>query len=178
MSFRHCEQDVHNPPRQVSEVGRALRKRERGQPIQHEVEDLRRKTLAQPGLIIRGAHTVDDVVPESGRGQQLGDHLRRMLQIGIERDDCIAVCRRQAGSEGELVAEVPGQANSADSRVIVGRLQDHLPGVVGRAVVDKHQLGRPLELVEHGSHSPDENRQSGRLVEGWRDDTQVHYTVV
>src|SRR5207244_10573936 len=51
---------------------------------------------------------------------------------------------------------------------------DHSPGFVGRTVVDENELSGAIELVENGRCPGDEPGQGGGLVEGRRDDAQLH----
>ena len=68
------------------------------------------------------------------------DRGRRVLQVGVDDHHRVAGRVLEPGQHGRLLAEVAGQLDAADPVVGQRVPADPVPGVVGRAVVDQHQL--------------------------------------
>ena len=73
-----------------------------------------------------------------------------MLEVAVHQDHGIAAGNLQAGANGAFLAEIAGQGDGAQLGHLGGQLFQHLPGIVGRTVVDDDDLerhGEPAHLV-------------------------------
>ena len=73
-------------------------------------------------------------------GQQLGNLGGAVLQVGVDRDDRFAGRRVEPGAQRRRLAKIAAKADAHHARIALGELLDDLPGAVGRAVVDDHDL--------------------------------------
>ncbi len=107
----------------------------------------------------------------SAQRRQARDLLRRVLQIGIERDDDRASRVGESREHGSVLTGVPRERDHGHPMVF--RLDDEelFERPIGAPVVDIDDLGGTIERVEH---APDpcvelrETAQSGRSQAAWR----------
>ena len=59
------------------------------------------------------ADRADVVVARVHLGEQLADLLRRILQVGVQRDDALAAHLLEAGHDRHVLAEVGGEQDDA-----------------------------------------------------------------
>ena len=108
---------------------------------------------------------VNDVVPFGVLGQELGDDFGGILQVAVHHHDHVAADMVQRGSDRDLVAEIPRQADGHDARILGRGGCQHFDGAVAAAVIDQHDFVRSArDLVEHGAHSGQQRRQHFALV--------------
>ena len=102
-------------------------------------------------------HRVDDVVALAPAGGELEDHLRRILEIAVEHDHRVAQRDVDAGSQRDLVSEVAGELDEAETRLLPRRLDQQLVGAVAAAVVDDDRLRLAVEQVHDVREARDES---------------------
>jgi hypothetical protein len=111
---------------------------------------------------------VDDVDPlREGALVHHGNQLGRILQVGVHRDDVVAVRVIQPGGERQLVPDIAREQQGMQLRPRRGHLAQHLAGAVAGAVVDHDDLVGLAQAVEHRAQPPLEQRQDlGFVVAG------------
>ena len=72
-----------------------------------------RRDAPPPRVLARAAHAADVVVARVHRGEQLADLLRRILQVGVERDDALAAAVLEAGDDRHVLAVVGVEQDDA-----------------------------------------------------------------
>ena len=92
-------------------------------------------------------------------GQEPGDLVRIVLEVGVEGHHQLAAGLGEAGAQGRRLAEVAAEADAAHLRIGRGQPADHVPGAVGRAVVDEDHVqlvavGRGHFARARGAESP------------------------
>ena len=87
-----------------------------------------------------GADGVDDFVAFVPFGDEVDDYFGGVLEIGVDDDGCIALAVVHAGGDGSLVAEVAGELDVVDGRVVLGGVFDPCEALVGAAVVDEEEF--------------------------------------
>jgi hypothetical protein len=97
-----------------------------------------------------------------------------MLQIRVDHHDRVTGRVLQPGQHRRLLAEVAGQLDAADPGVELSVLDHPGPGVVGRAVVDQHQLVPQPGVAEHLGDPVDEPVHPVALVEERRHHGDQH----
>ncbi len=108
---------------------------------------------------------IDDVVAFQMRPDEVGDRLRRVLQVPVHQDDRVPgdVVERR-GKRG-LVAEVPGKSDDREARLGGRRTDQCLSGSIPAPVVDKDDLMRAArDSVQHHSQAAEQLRQQLDLV--------------
>ena len=95
----------------------------------------------------------DDVVALLGLGIEVGDQLRRLLQVTVHYDRPVATTGCQARRDRSLLTEVPAQTQGAHVLVLPRQLEDDLPCAVWAAIVDEDDL-----VV--GRHARERRRQA------------------
>ena len=78
--------------------------------------------------------------------------LRRVLQIAVHHRAAVAPGLLQPGEHGRLLAEVPAEMEAHHMFVLLGRLPDHVPGLILGAVVHEQQLIVDAGLLQNGAH--------------------------
>ena len=73
-------------------------------------------------------------------GQEAGNLVGVVLEVGVQRHDQFAAGLGEAGAEGGRLAEVAAKADAAHARVAGRQAADHLPGAVAGAVVDEDHV--------------------------------------
>ena len=112
----------------------------------------------------------DHLGPLAPRRQQLGDHLRRVLQVGVHHHRRVAPRAVEPGGQRGLVAERAREVHDAQPGILGRQLVEQLRRPVGRAVVDDDQLIR--DPGERRADPPVELAGDLPLVEHRRDDAE------
>ncbi len=100
-----------------------------------------RGQLFEDGFALsRAPPGADHVEAEPPRRDQVGDHLRRVLQIGIDDDHRLPPRVVQTGGGGDFLAEVARQADQGDALIIQPQELDRLPRQIVAAVIDVNRL--------------------------------------
>jgi hypothetical protein len=135
----------------------------------HHAVDQPRGGLAEPGVVALLSPGVDQVVAGPEGLDQLGQLLRRVLQVGVERDDPVAQSRLEARHHRGVLPEIAREAHDAQRRAGVLLLAQQRERAVGAAVVHDDDLrDEPLrggQPVEHGEQPLEEGRDVAGLVE-------------
>ena len=135
-----------------------------GQPAQHAVEPARGQIL-EAALALPLLHDcVDDLVARLPARDELGDDLRRMLEVSVHRHHGLAAREVEARSQRDLMPEPAREAGDLEARVPRVELDGEAVGAVGRAVVDEHDLPGSLQAVEDGGEPRGERGQDLLLV--------------
>ena len=79
------------------------------------------------------AHAVDDLRAVAPGGDEVGEDLRRVLEVAVHLDHRAAACVVEAGCERGLVAEVAREAEDAHARIVLVEPAQHARGFVGAA---------------------------------------------
>ena len=79
-----------------------------------------------------------------------GDLIRRILQIGIHRDDHVTLCLFKATIERRTLAVVSAELDALHHiRILLVQFTDNLPRAVRRTVVDENHLITESILLHH-----------------------------
>lgn len=70
-----------------------------------------------------------------------------MLQVRVHTDNGVAAAVIQPSDHGRLVAEIPGKADYFHPAVPLRQAVQNGQAAVRAAVVDKHQLIIPVQLI-------------------------------
>jgi hypothetical protein len=114
------------------------------------------------------------VVVSGTRGlEEPADLLRRILQVGIERDDELSLGVLEPGEDRGMLAEVALEQHHARlprAGLLLAAQQGHRS--IAAPVIDEDALVRHLETVEGGIEPPEERRQRSLLIENGYDDAE------
>ena len=111
--------------------------------IAHEAIERRGRGLLQPAVAVaQAALRIDHVVAVMPGGDQSRDHLRRILQVGVDDDHRIALRMVEPGGGGDLLAEIARQVDHGDVAVGLPQHLDDAERGVAAAVVDVDDLPR------------------------------------
>jgi hypothetical protein len=84
--------------------------------------------------------------------EHLVDQLGWVLEVGVDHHDDVAAGVVEPGGDRRLVAEVAGEGDDPDPRVLPREPLQQLRRAVGGAVVDEDQLeGKALERGNHAA---------------------------
>ena len=120
------------------------------------------------------AHAADVVGAGVHRGEQLADLLRRVLQVGVERDDALAAHALEAGDDRHVLAVVRVEQHDARHVRPRGELVLQQRGrAVAAAVVDEDHFVGDAERVERRIQPREQRRQPGLLVVDGDDDGEL-----
>lgn len=103
-----------------AKVAGVERQRHLRQGVDEAIECARRPKLEGGFAVAGGADPVDNLVAFAPLCDHLGDHFRRILQVGVDQHDGVAIGVIEASGDGDLVAEVARQKN--DPNMFVARL--------------------------------------------------------
>ncbi len=96
-------------------------------------------------------HAANDIEAFVHLGQELADLLGRILQVGVERDDHVALDHGESGEDGRVLAEVAREFHDHDAiRVPRGLGSQQVDRFVAAAVVHEDDLVGAAERVERG----------------------------
>ena len=104
-------------------------------------------------------------MPRVDRLEQARDLLRRVLQIGIERDDDGAARVGESREHGSVLARVARERDHGHPMVFRLDDEEFLERPIGAPVVDIDDLGGTIERVEYGPDPCVELRETALLVE-------------
>ena len=152
-----------------AEIAGVAGHRQRRQFLQQPVKAPGEKFFEQrvAPLFARGKN---DFVAFAPFGEQPGNFLRRILQVGINHHHRVAGGEVQTGADGGLVAEISRKRKATPARVVlVLRLKD-FPGAVARAIVHTENFVVGLPRCRHRAQPLKQARQHGFLVEARNDD--------
>ena len=97
--------------------------------------------------------------------QEFRDDLRFILQVGVHQDHGIASSLIECRSQSGLVAEVSGQDDDTNARIVAGGLGQQGTGRVRTAIVDEYHLVRPVwQGIEHLHEAREQLRNDLLLV--------------
>ena len=100
----------------------------------------------------------------------LGDELGRVLQVGIDDHDGVAVGVVEARTHGSFLAEVARKVDHRHARIrIVQRAKNRHRAVLA-AIVDVNDFGGCRQAIEHAGEAPVKRLQHGLLVVDGDDD--------
>jgi len=94
-------------------------------------------------------------------------------QVGVGKHDHFAKRLKEAGANAVAFSAVAGVIEDADFRGGAGKVEDHLAGGVGGAVVDDDDLGIPLVAANAADNVLKRRRDAGAFIEGRDDDAEV-----
>ena len=134
-------QRVERAPAHQAEVAGVERDRRVGQPVEHPVEDRRRRLLEQRFPRALAADGIDHVRPLRRHGRaHVGQEFGRVLKIGVDDQDLLARAQVEPCGQRQLVAVIARQVDRDQMRIGGGQTLHHRPAVVLRAVVDQDDL--------------------------------------
>ena len=102
----------------------------------------------------------------------LVNHVERVLEIGVDKDDCVAGGIVNAGCRGQLVPEVPGKAEHFNATVARAPIDKKVDGAIGAAVVDQHNFAGIGRGVNKTRNLRGEQGQALLLVVAGNDERQ------
>ncbi len=142
----------------------------------HAVDEFR-SVGAEKRVVPLQPESADIVVTGVDALQERRDVLRRVLQIGIERDDHVALHALKRRHDGHVLAVVGVEIDDAGD---VGALRvlgaEQLDGAVVRAVVGEEDFVATPEAVEHRVQAREEGREIQLLVVNRDDDRELDRT--
>ena len=164
-------QVVHDPAAHRAEVAGVERDVDIGEPVEQPVEDEVGQPLRDP-VLAAAADAVRDVPSFFQLCEELGQKLRRVLEIAVEHRDDIAVGVAQPRGDGGLVPEVARERHDANGLVLeLQGLQDP-EGAVSATVIDEDDLGRTVK-PRHSGPQPLAQLSDHILLVVQRDDDRV-----
>jgi hypothetical protein len=155
---------IDHPPAHQPEVAGVARQLHAAEVLHQPVEQVRGRPL-RPGLAFaRTPFAVDHVESAPPAGHQRRDHLRWVLQVGIDHDHGIAAGVLQPGGGGDLLAKIARQVDDRHVRLgAVKRLQQAQRRVAA-AVIDVDRFPG-AQQVHHRRQPSMELRQDLGFVE-------------
>ena len=108
-----------------------------------------------------------DIEPVAPFPDHVGDQLRRVLQIRVNRNDGVAGGNVDAGGERGFLAEVPGQFDDDQTVVPLAASGQCLQGSVRTAVVDANDLQGAVQRRPQLREPLEQGVQPGRLIVHW-----------
>ena len=149
-----------------------------GEPAEAAVEEIEAEAT-EAAFLARAADGEDDLGALAPFGEELGDVLGRILQIGVHGDDGVGGRGGgEAGFERGLVAEIAGELDEFEAGILVMDGGDDVAGAVAAAVVDEDDgpVDRGL-FGEDEAEPPAEFREDGLFVPDGDDDRDVGHAV-
>jgi len=149
--LRHVPQRHHHPPIHQAEIARIQRDFNLGNPVDQPVEKPRRLHLEPAFAFPLLPDCINDVISFFPSLNHLGDDLRWILQIRVDKDDGLPIRIVQPGRHRDLMAEVPGEAQDTHLRSAGLQLAHQLQRVILAAVIDHDQLPRLAQSLHNGA---------------------------
>lgn len=156
----------HDAAIHESEVARVARDGHVGEPREQAIEEPSGEPLHRGLAGSMAALRIGHVNAVTPRGDKIADHLRRVLQVGVDEDDGIALGAVKAGGRGHLVPEVAAEGEELDTRVAAGERTDRRERAVGAPVIHEDDLVIIGTLAEHGVETLVQRGDIALLVEG------------
>src|SRR3954451_11265244 len=168
----HRAERVEGSAIDETEVADVERNVDVAHPPEEAVEGRSRRALERRVALPLLTDGVDDVVTVAPARGELERDLRRVLQVGVHHDHGVTGRDVQAGGDGDLVSEVPGEPQELEARVGGPRRAHPLVARIARPIVDQNHLRGPVEAVEEARQAAHELRYRVLLVVD-RDDERV-----
>ena len=152
-------------------------KRYAGEEAHGGIEELRGPGLGERvvPLLLPPTHHVEVLLTD--HPIELGDLIRRVLQVGIHRDDDGACSALKSRLQTGRLPVVASKANRPDMRIRRMQPLDDLPGAIGTSIVDKDDLIRDPHLGDD-TGDPLVQLGEGLLLIVERDDDRQVYGVI
>ena len=131
-------------PAQQPEVARVARDGDAAQLFDQEIKQPGRDPLAEifpPPVLAGGIHHVVTLVV---RLQQLQNYGGRILQVGVHGRHNVPARGFEAGSEGDLMAEVAREVHPDPAGQAITLRHDEFPAPVLAAIIDQHDFDRAM----------------------------------
>ena len=106
---------------------------------------------------------------------QFGNLVGRVLQVGIHRDDDIALRDFEAAIQRRTLAVVAAKLDGSHDVCLSTDFLNHLPGTVGRTVVDENHFEREAIGLHHALDPVVELGQRFFFVIQRNDDGYIHF---
>ena len=120
-----------------------------------------KRPVSQPledALLPAASNRIDDVVPAAPEPKQLGDQLRRVLQVAVHHEDGLTTGVFQPRRDRGLVAEIPAQVDHDDSFILCVQAVDHAGRRVATAIINEQHLEGRSQGFENGTQTiPERN---------------------
>ena len=113
----------------------------------------------QPALLALLADGIHHVVPFAPFGDELRQHLRRILQVGIHDDHAVAPGMVQPGADGDLMPEVARELHHRHVRIVRGEIVHDRQAPIAAAVIHEDDLVIGLGITQHLGHPLIQHRQ-------------------
>jgi hypothetical protein len=139
---------------------------------EHAVDQPARQR-APPRVMTAQAPAARDVGAALDCGHELGNVLRRVLEVSVHRHDDVAACTGHARVHRGMLAEVALEADDTDARVVLVELVELREGAVAGTVVDEDQLEADRGALERVDRAPVKLVHRLGLVEDRNDDGDV-----
>ena len=150
--------------------------RDAGEESHRGIEELRGTGLGERVIPLLLPPTHHVVVLLTDHPIELGDLIRRVLQVGIHRDDDGAGSALKSCLQTGRLPVVASKANRPDMRILRMQPLDDLPGAIGTSIVDKDDLIRDPHLRDD-TGDPLVQLGEGLLLIVERDDDRQVYGV-
>ncbi len=143
---------------------RRIPKIDAAEPRQHRIEEPGSHSGERTVALAAPLDRIDDHGALAPFLDHRRDQLRRMLQIGVNRDHRVAARSLEAGEQRRLLAKIAREPEPLDAGILPGQILHPIERRVATAVVDHddlqvHRAGR--ERVDYHIHGV---RDAGRFV--------------
>jgi len=157
--FRQPAKRFHDWSAQERKIATIQRQRYVGQPRDQAIEAPVRH-LQKPPFFSRSTAGKYHISALLVQADELWNHFRFVLEVGIHQDHGITSGMVQRCAQGGLMAEVPGQHHDFDTDVVPRRFQEQLAGLVAATVVYENDFVRsPWNSVEYTQYSLEQFRK-------------------
>ena len=107
----------------------------------------------KPGLALTlRAHGIHDFIALTPFPNQIGDDLRRVLQISIHDDYGTTLAEVHPCSHGDLMPKIPGENNRNHTWIFFANRFDPLRGAIRRSIVDENELPWLTQVIQDRLH--------------------------
>jgi len=170
-ALREALERLDRAPVEQPEVAQVGAHRHLREPAHHAVERVRARTLEPALPVARAAHGVDERdVALAPASDERGNELRRILEVGVDRHDGVALGELEPAGQREILAEVPRESHAAHARVARRVVPHDRPGGVAAAVVDVEDAPVEVGAGERRAEPRVEEREDLGLVVDGHDD--------
>src|SRR5205823_12924942 len=133
MELAEVNERVDRAPAHEPEIAGVTRGARLSDPLQEAIKRLRRPALEQRLTFSPFAHGIHDIGALLPGVDQLEDDFRRILEVGVERDDGVARGQPVATAERRLMSEVARKRHRPHARVRAREIDDLEPAAVDAA---------------------------------------------
>src|SRR5437764_5478317 len=169
MDLAEVIERVDRAPAHEPEIAGVTRGARLSDPLQEAIECLGRPALEQRLAFSPFAHGIHDIGALLPGVDEIGHDFRRILEVGVERDDGVARGQPVATAERRLMSEVARKRHRPHARVRAREIDDLEPAAVDAAVVDHDDLDAEpllaLDAIGHGRELALQQRQALLPVE-------------